>query len=173
MRSKSFPRCFAGEAGVEPAMCRLPHSLVFSAPPGYGLVALRVARLPLSLLSLVACRVRVARLRGRPVLVIYFPHTHLAYASAMSMCYFVGGRTRSRTETIPGGLATARLLYQLSYPALAGERGSTLFCDAPPRLPPGCLHRAARKLKYLTKSVGFAATLRRGRPHGLTLFFLP
>ena len=51
MRSYSFPRCLAGEGRVELPMYRLPYSLVFSASPGYGLIAQRVVRLPFSLLS--------------------------------------------------------------------------------------------------------------------------
>lgn len=37
MRSYSFPRCFVGEAGLEPAKYRLPYYLIHSASPGYGL----------------------------------------------------------------------------------------------------------------------------------------
>ena len=134
MRSKSFPRCFAGEAGVEPAMCRLPHSLVFSAPPGYGLVALRVAPAIIATLPCGLSRPRCTA--ARQACIGYLLSTHAPCVCVRDvnvlLCWWPDVDSN---HGHPGGLVTARLLCQLSYPAFCRGAGGCglLMSDAPPR----------------------------------------
>ena len=134
MRSKSFPRCFAGEAGVEPAMCRLPHSLVFSAPPIYCLGKRNAASLNYDVNVLARTRPRCTA--ARQACIGYLLSTHAPCVCVRDvnvlLCWWPDVDSN---HGHPGGLVTARLLCQLSYPAFCRGAGGCglLMSDAPPR----------------------------------------